>query len=234
MVNCKVQKYWQYASIASIPLILTSMLTLTHIRMYGHDTRGWMIPVRVWFVDTLRQGDIPLWFPLVRYGFPTTVGQFSAAIWSPVALAMALFGDYGPTSVAYEFLVWRIVALLGAWWFARTHVGPGVLAWVVGCTFVVVGSFASQEILHYVFFGMSVVPWIIGAVDRCVRGPSWRERYLGVGVLGLSGAMLLWSGYPGIWLMLPIYLMPYVSISIWMNKNNNYFNTNIFIYYFSY
>ena len=215
----KMRKYWEYILLVAIAMTLCSMLTITHIRMYGHDTRGWMLPSRTWFVGMLRHGDLPVWFGLVRYGFPTIVAQFSAGFWSPVAAIMSLFGDYGPASIAYEFLVWRLLALFGTWWFARSHISHGVLAWAAACTFVGAGSFASQEIGHYAFFGMSVVPWILGAIDRCVQAVGWRDRCFGAGVLGLAGSTLLWSGYPGIWLMLPVYSAPYVIMLISEHKS---------------
>ena len=195
---------------AIIALTLTSFLTLTHIRMYGHDTRGWILPSRTWFVDVLRHGDLPLWFGLVRYGFPSTVAQFSHGIWSPVAAFLGVFGDYGSRTIAYEFFIWRIILLSGSYYVSKNINSNKKIQWCISATIIASGSLSSQDIQLGVYCGLAVVPLIIGSIDRIIAGRSWSVRFLGAGVLGLSGSTLLWSGYPGIWLMLPVYLTPYV------------------------
>lgn len=193
-------------------LLLTSILTLSHIRMYGHDTNGWMLPARSWFVDMLRQGDIPFWFGVVKYGFPTTIAQFVGTFWSPYAIILALFGDYTARTLAIEFFLWRLTALIGTYWLARTHFVLKSDAVIVSAIFIGSGTFASQDVQLEIYVGMAMVPWIIGGIDRCVCGHTNRTRLLGSGVLGISGAVILWSGYPGIWIPFPFLIAPYALL----------------------
>ena len=204
-----------------VSLILTSILTISHIRMYGHDTNGWILPARSWFVDMLRKGDIPLWFSVVKYGFPTTIIQFVGTFWSPYALIHAFFGDYTARTLAFEFLFWRIVALLGIYWLARSHFVLKNDAIITSAIFIGSGTFASQDVQLGVYSGMAMVPWIIGAIDRCVSGHSARTRLLGSGVLGISGAVILWSGYPGIWIPLPFLIAPYILLRMLFSQRQN-------------
>lgn len=198
-----------------VALSLTSVLTLTHIRMYGHDTNGWTLPARTWFVSMLREGDIPFWFGIGRYGFPSTGAQFVGYIWSPVAVFLALFGDYSALSIAYEFFLWRVIALVGVYWFARTHLKDRYSAVIVSAVFIGSGMFASQDGELVIFSGMAMVPWVIGGIDRCIQGTSKKAKFVGSGVIGISGGILAWSGYPGIWIMFPFFIIPYVIINIY-------------------
>ena len=198
-----------------IALSLTSVLTLTHIRMYGHDTNGWILPARTWFVAMLRQGDIPFWFGVGRYGFPSSVAQFSGTFWSPVTIFLALFGDYSALSIAYEFFLWRVVALVGMYWFARTHLNDRYSAVIVSAVFIGSGMFASQDGQLVIYSGMAMVPWVMGGIDRCIQGTSKKAKFFGSGVIGVSSGILAWSGYPGIWIMLPFLLLPYIIINIY-------------------
>ena len=202
-----------------ISISITSLLTITHVRMYGHDTRGWMLPSRAWSNDIFVQGDVPLWFGVTRYGFPTTAAQFVGSFWSPVALILTLAGSYGPKTVAYEFLGWRLVALLGTWWYTRSYTKNIFLSLTISSIFCASGVFASQDIELGIFIAISVVPWIIGGIDRCMIGRTWQEKCLGCGVLSIALVVLLWSGYPGIWIMLPIYLIPYILFEIFSQKH---------------
>jgi len=198
-----------------IALSLISVLTLTHIRMYGHDTNGWTLPARTWFVSMLREGDIPFWFGIGRYGFPSTSVQFVGYIWSPVAVFLALFGDYSALSIAYEFFLWRVIALVGVYWFARTHLKDRYGAVIVSAVFIGSGMFASQDGELVIYSGMAMVPWVMGGIDRCIQGTSKKAKFVGSGVIGISGGILAWSGYPGIWIMLPFLLVPYIIINIY-------------------
>ena len=199
-----------------IALSLTSTLTLTHIRMYGHDTNGWTLPARTWFVSTLRQGDVPLWFNIGRYGFPSTVAQFVGYLWSPVAIMLAPFEDYSAFSISREFFLWRIIALLGVYWFARTHLQERRSAVIVSAVFIGSGMFASQDGELVIYSAMAMVPWVIGGIDRCIHGTSYKSKFLGSGVIGISGGILAWSGYPGVWLTLPLLLIPYIIYNIYI------------------
>lgn len=217
----KIVKLTKNYDIWIVSLIFTSILTLSHIRMYGHDTNGWMLPARVWFVDMLRQGDIPFWFGLVKYGFPTTIAQFVGTFWSPYAILLALFGNYTARTLATEFFLWRLTALLGTYWLARAHFGLKRDAIIVSAIFIGTGTFSSQDVQLEIYAGMAVVPWIIGAIDRCVSGYSARTRLLGSGVLGISGAVILWSGYPGIWIPFPFLIAPYILLRMLFSRREN-------------
>lgn len=204
-----------------VSLILTSILTLSHIRMYGHDTNGWILPARSWFVDMLRKGDIPFWFSVVKYGFPTTIVQFVGTFWSPYALMHAFFGDYTARTLAVEFLFWRIIALLGMYWLARSHFVLKHDAIVTSAIFIGSGTFASQDVQLGVYSGMAMAPWIIGGIDRCISGRTNRTRFLGSGAIGISGAVVLWSSYPGIWLLFPVLTAPYVLLRATLSPNQH-------------
>ena len=217
----QVSKFTKKYDLWICSLLLTSILTLSHIRMYGHDTNGWMLPARTWFVDMLRQSDVPFWFGVVKYGFPTTIVQFVGTFWSPYAIILAMFGDYTARTLASEFFLWRLTALLGAYWLARMHFVLKSDAVVTSAIFIGSGTFASQDAQLGLYAGMAVVPWIIGGIDRCICGRTNRTRLLGSGVLGISGAVILWSGYPGIWILLPFLLAPYVLLSIIFSQSQH-------------
>ena len=197
-----------------VSLTLTSFLTLNQIRLYGHDTRGWVLPARSWFVDMLREGDLPLWFGVVRYGFPTIVAQFSHAFWSPIATVFSFFGAYDATTLSKEFFAWRLIALTGSWMFARSHVRTDAVAWAVGATYIASGSMVTADLQLGVYVGLALMPWVLAGIDRCIDGYSWKSFGFGSGLIGIAGATLLWSAYPGIWLMAPVYLAPYVAVRI--------------------
>jgi len=96
------------------------------------------------------------------------------------------------------------------------------VAWAVGATYIASGSLVSADLQLGVYVALALMPWVLAGIDRCIDGYSWRSFGFGSGLIGCAGTTLLWSAYPGIWLMAPVYLAPYVAIRLCISKSVRY------------
>ena len=199
--------------ITSVVFMSVAVLTSTGLLIHGHDTWGWMLPSRIWFVHTLRSGELPLWFDVPRYGFSTLNGQFVAGIWSPFALLVALFGEYKSSYMPVEFFAWRVVAFAGTYLLAERHCKLALTRLAIASSYVASGALGWAESLHWNYPAMAIVPWVIAGVDLSMVD-EFRARNRGIALAGFSYSCLVWFGYAGYFLTLPMLLLPYIMVKI--------------------
>jgi len=212
--------------ITAVVFMLVAVLTSTGLLVHGHDTWGWMLPSRIWFVHTLRSGELPLWFDVPRYGFSTLNGQFVAGFWSPFALLVALFGEYKSSYMPLEFLTWRVVAFAGTYLLAKRHCRLTLTRLAIASSYVASGALGWAESLHWNYPAMAIVPWVIAGLDLAMAD-DFVSRNRGIAMTGFSYSCLLWFGYAGYFLTLPILIFPYFIIKLLRTKHYIVISTNI-------
>jgi len=151
------------------------------------------LPFKVYWVESLKQGDPAFWNPYVTFGIPF-VGHPSVSVFSPFnVLHLTL-----PTLLAFKLETlfhfflggWGMLLLLRAW-------GCG---WWAGLTGALAFSFQAFGFVHHFAGQISMgnaaawLPWVLYSLERASQGKQWRW----VAAAGAFGALSMFEGYPQI------------------------------------
>lgn len=148
-------------------------------------------PERVYCVEAVRSGRIPLWSPLNYCGTPFLAANHSSVFY-PLRVIDYLWP--GPISIAWVQLVKGLLAGIGAYLFARRVLkvsfwpaAVGAAVWPnVGFLVLWAGFTISQVGAH--------LPWLLLCADETIRKP---KSFWPIG-LALATAVLLVSGHASI------------------------------------
>ena len=162
-------------------------------------------PDRLYAVEEIRQGRLPLWNPYNYCGVPFLANN-NSAVFSPFMLPSYI--RPGPEVVAWTQLLRALLAGVGAYLFFRRAIGVRFGPALIGAyCYPLVGYMVFWTWIHH----SSVVawlPWILLAVNSTVRRPrGWGGPALALvtcltllsGKLDTSGQVLLASGLYALW-----------------------------------
>jgi len=171
---------------------------------YFNDVEHFNLPVRSFFADGWRQGELRLWCPEAGAGYPL----FAEGQAGPAYAGNLLFAVIRPTWLAYS---WSVV--LHLWW---AGLGVALLLLAFGCrrSAAFAGGVAFMlsgpvwfRVIHLNFLhGLAWLPWVAIGLERGLR----RQRY-GFGLAGVALAMQILAGHahPPLLsgLMAPLYVL---------------------------
>lgn len=189
-----------------LPIVILSALFLRRGVFGGPDAllgrAGWDMPIlfypqRLFAVERLRQGEFPLWNPLLFGGLPFHGSAHPALLYPPNLLALAL-----PAAAAFNVLAALHVALAGALTYGLLReVGVRAAAALFGA---VAFAFSARPLLHASAGHaplLATLAWLPGTVWLAER--AWRrDRARAIdaardGVaLAIVFALSLLAGYP--------------------------------------
>jgi hypothetical protein len=195
---------------------------LAHPLMWGLggpvQLPGWDL-TRVFWADlafasqAVRAGELPLWNPLDRAGYPFMAepqsGMFDPVTWVLVLLALVL-GSAPAWLMTVKVVTYYGIAASGVAMFLRERlarqraqattwaVTVGVLAFVLSPR---MDKLKDQSAL----WPTAWIGWLLVAVDRCMRRPSPRRGLW----LGAAASMTVISGYPPGAFRLALLAIPY-------------------------
>ncbi|MBX3443599.1 MAG: hypothetical protein KF774_14425 [Planctomyces sp.] len=151
----------------------------------GGDTYTYYFPQKVVYAEALREGRIPLWNPLVSFGYPQHAESQTGALYLPHLLLYRLL----PVNAAYNatHLLHYIAAWVAAWLLGRRlglgHWGAGLAA-----TVFVYGWFPPRACLEWAIFGGVWFPAILWCAESYLQ--TGRQRWLIATALALSQFLL--------------------------------------------
>lgn len=135
----------------------------------------------------LSQGDVPLWNPWERLGFPSyadpQAGQFYPVNWLTWPLAW-IGGEMPYWSVALKNWLHLVLGSVGMFAFLKRRGEATPACWVGGYLFALappIISFAASALL----WPISWLPWVWIALDRVMERPGWRRGVMLGGVMAL-------------------------------------------------
>jgi hypothetical protein len=192
-------------------------LELALLRRPYHDTANGLVAARAYFSDALHAGAWPFWGIYGRYSIPLLPLQDSLS-WSPVGLLLARLFRYDVWTFAVEDAIYKAAGLAGAYLWARAHLRS---PWAAAGVAV---AYAGSALVHTTYgvigteWALLLAPWLLVVLDRLLAGraagggwPWWRAG----GALALVLALLVTTGYPGIWLTAPFFLGIYALALAW-------------------
>lgn len=201
-------------------LLGIALFLLAHPPMLGVGEQalfpGWDA-TRVFWADleffrrSLTFGELPLWNPYDRAGYPFVAepqsGVFDPVVLALVGLALAM-GTAPAWLIVAKAVIYYGIAASGIAAFLR---GRGLPAWATSlgvAVFVLcprMDKLKDQSALWPIAWG----GWLLWAIDRCAARPSWRR---GAG-LGAIASMVVLSGYPPMAFRIALAAVPYAVIA---------------------
>ncbi|MCA9662132.1 MAG: hypothetical protein KC486_27590 [Myxococcales bacterium] len=142
-------------------------------------------------VESLRAGELPLWNPFERGGYPYAADP-QPAVWSPLSWVVYLFGlvsgGHGIWLQELRQLAAPALAAAGFHWFLRRR-GLGHAAAGLAGSILVAGAFAQRTITMATYWPWAFLGFVLVAVDAVVERPSEaRTRRMALALLLLATA----------------------------------------------
>ena len=160
---------WKWLGAAALALLLTwyffEVLWLGG-GLVGGDLYPYFFPQKTVYAAALREGEVPLWNPLVGHGYPQ-LAESQTGVFYPFHLAAYWLWDVNTAYVAVQ-LTHYVIAFLGAVALARatgTGWGGGLLAALV----YTYGWFPARLCLEWAIIGGAWLPWCVWGLVR------WRD-----------------------------------------------------------
>lgn len=148
-------------------------------------------PQRMYAVEAVRSGRIPLWNPLIYCGTPFVAANHTSVFY-PLRVLDYLFP--GPVVIAWVQLVKSVLAGIGAYLFARRVLrvsywpaAIGAALWPLTGFLVLWAGFTISQVA-------ANLPWLLLATDETLRKPMSRWPL----ALALVTAVLLVSGHAAV------------------------------------
>jgi hypothetical protein len=187
-------------------IYLISFMTITCLRLYGHDVGIQIYPAHKWFLKTLQEGDFPYWFNSPRYTFPTLTIQFGQWFVSPYILLLYLLDiSYSWYGLRYEFLFWRLIAFLSLYIYSTLFTPRRGMRVISSLLYISTGMYAANDGEHVFLVTHSLLPWFLYSLSTYSTNATTKSAIH----LSLSLSSLLWFGYHGALLTIPMLYFPY-------------------------
>jgi hypothetical protein len=157
-----------FAAIAWWPLVSNSRSGLQ-----GGDIYTYFFPLKAWYAERLREGELPLWNPLVGHGFPA-LGESQTGVFYPFNL---LFYRFLPLGAAYNanFVLHYVLAFGFTCHYAR-RLGLRLAESLLVAVVFVYGWFPPRSCLEWAIVTGAWIPLALWGVESFVAGG--RRRYL--------------------------------------------------------
>lgn len=207
---------WYPRALDGLALILTTgalnALMLSGLRRPVHDTLLGIVHTRSWLSDLIASSDFPWWMPHVRYGFSLSTLHYSANTLNPIGLWLATVAPYDVGTFGLDLALNSLLGASGTYFLARRILSTSIASLAVAVTFVgsaVVWMASGSGVVHP---GYMTLPWALLALALISQADDFRHLVNATGLLTISLAWLVASGYPPTWLTLPVFALPYTVI----------------------
>lgn len=187
-------------------------LLLVGIRRPVHDMFLGTVHLRAWQSDLFTVGDWPWWMSHVRYGFTFSTLHFASVFIDPIGVLLSTVFRYDATIYGLDFALHSLLGATGAYRLSRLFLRTSIGSFVVAISFIGSAVVVMASMAGVVHAGYMTLPWVFFAITRIAQSATPRHVIRSVGLLGLSLAWLVGSGYPATWMTLPVFSLPFTAI----------------------
>ena len=175
------------------PLVLFGPMLIRGKALFWGTPALQFVPWRTYAFETVKQGFLPLWNPLLGMGAPLFANYQVALLYPPNVLLYLVGPIWGHGLLVTLHLIW---AGLGMVVLAR-RLGLGVLAQAIaGMAFSLSGYLVARSGFLSINAAAAWLPWIILAADRLLkvsREAAGRQKILQAGCLLSVALTFQWS-----------------------------------------
>ena len=165
----------------------------------------------MWGVEVLRSGDFPFWINNARYGFSAFILQYFQSF-TYLFLISPFVVSYTLQNFIFESFVSKLVGVIGMYYLACQFLRSTAPAAACAISFAASGSFWLGGTLGALEASYSSVPWVLLGVTRATIATTFRERARALSIIALGYVWMVSTGYPQIWLSLPVFAIPFTFI----------------------
>ncbi len=156
--------------------------------LVGGDLYTYFFPLKAWYAERLRQGELALWNPLIGNGMPSLAESQTAVFYPPNLLLYGLL----PVGVAYNasFLLHYVLAIGFTGHYLR-RLGLGLGATLFGSVVFVYGWFPARSCLEWAIVTGAWLPLVLWGVEGFLAGGRPRHAI----TIALALGMQLLAGH---------------------------------------
>lgn len=164
--------FWSFALLFAVtawwPLVFNSRSGLQ-----GGDIYTYFFPLKAWYAERLRAGELPLWNPLVGHGFPA-LGESQTGVFYPFNL---VFYRFLPLGAAYNanFVLHYVLAFAFTCHYVR-RLGLSLIESILAAVVFVYGWFPARNSLEWSIVTGAWLPLALWGVEGFVT--SGRRSFL--------------------------------------------------------
>ena len=177
--------------------------------LIGGDIYSYFLPQKVYFADSLNEGQFPFWNNLVGHGYPVIGESQTGAFYPPNILAyqtLNVHAAYLVVQVSHYVLAFVFSVLLG-----RALGFSAIASAFVGVVFVY-GWFPVRISWEWAILTGAWMPGAIWCVEKIMHGGSWRYA----GGLAFVLAMQLLPGHFHLAFITQVLVAAYAGTRIWI------------------
>lgn len=200
-------------------LLGMALFVVAHPPMLGIGDKalfpGWDA-TRVFWADleffrrSLAGGELPLWNPYDRAGYPF-VAEPQSGVFDPVVLLLVgfalLWGSAPSWLIVVKSVIYYGIASSGIAAFLRGRALP-TWATVLGVAVFVLCPRMDKLKDQSGLWPIAWMGWLLWAIDRCAAKPSWQRG----AALGAIASLVVLSGYPPMAFRIALFAAPYALL----------------------
>ncbi len=170
------------------------------------------LPWKHFIVETLRNGNLPIWNPFVNHGF---IQAADPGTWYPISWLFGIFGTYNLNSINYEMIFHYWLAGVGFYKISRYYSLQRTIAFSLGCIYMLSGFFISNAQHGGWLVSASWIPFAYYYFLRCCNSNKIADAIK----LTISLFLLFTGGYIAFFITLVyIFIAHYVYLCIQRKK----------------
>ncbi|HHX60632.1 MAG TPA: YfhO family protein [Epulopiscium sp.] len=222
MAKLKDRKTQIYISV--IILYVTMVCIANYSLLLHNNVMKWDIfdghyPYSVFMGDAIKNGQLPLWNPMVQYGTP----QYAIAgmpVWYPITLVLSLIG-YSPFMMGLEYSLHIVLAGFGMFLLINQHNKEDInssyyVSIICGCLYMFSTVFVSNAQHIMIFSSATWIPYIMLYLKKYISYKQPKHILFA----GSFSALVILGGYPELFAATLMCLIPYTFYETY--KENSY------------
>lgn len=222
------QSYLYPLTVAFFSLLMTSAPSMSLLKLYSHDTVHHYL-THLWFLQVLTLDHFAFWYSAPIASFPTSTLQLGQWFHSPYIYILSLFDtSYTYFDLRFEFLFWRTLSFLGFYLFAGHYLLSLTLRVTAATMYIASGMVASTDPEILFLQAFAFIPWILFSFNSLFAHP-----FRASALIILSVSSIIWFGYHGIALVLPVFCITPVVFFLFKTTIFNSISKRLFILFAS-
>lgn len=193
--------------------------------LIGENIMKWDIaeahyPYEVFMGDAIKNGQLPLWNPMVQYGTP----QYAIAgmpVWYPISIILGLIG-YSPYMMGFEYSIHMVLAGFGMFLLIKSYSADyNRHLWSIlsGILYMFSTVFISNAQHIMIIISATWIPYVMLNIKKYLNTKKKKNLFLSGGF----AALIVLGGYPEILAATFLCLIPYILIENYKLKENQRF-----------
>ncbi|URZ07204.1 YfhO family protein [Clostridium felsineum] len=207
--NKKWLKYnlMAFISISILMLISNYQILRFHIVMIADAVNG-SLPIITFISDSIRHFSLPLWNPMLYYGYPEYSQLGCPNMWYPIVFLLSIFVKNSMQIVNLSYVIHRILAGYFMYSFVKYLIveknlkkskdgAAFIISLICGIFYAYSGFFISNAQHDIILISATWLPFILKYLIKFITKSTFKNFFICI----FSLSMALLAGYPGLFII---------------------------------